>query len=181
MKDSTRQIKKTVRANTQPCDIHIPHSERDLQTHADHIRTQNKALYARVRIIYSLVKIVQYRVNQGFICPEMSRQEQRHLRGAVAYSRFFSSEKPEQRRTFSVRVHGNSNPTIPRLLLAPCMVPPKKNEHKNEEKKKGITLTNRQFSSLELNPFRTPVLLWGQTTQIPSGLSPIVLKTRLQP
>ena len=31
-----------------------------------------------------------------------------------------------------------------------------------------------------LNPFRTPVPFWGQGTQIPSNLSPIVPKTRLQ-
>ena len=30
------------------------------------------------------------------------------------------------------------------------------------------------------NPFRTPVPFWGQGTQIPSNLSPIVPKTRLQ-
>ena len=31
-----------------------------------------------------------------------------------------------------------------------------------------------------INPFRTPVPFWGRGTQIPSNLSPIVPKTRLQ-
>ena len=30
------------------------------------------------------------------------------------------------------------------------------------------------------NPFRTAVPLWGQTTPIPSNMSPIAPKTRLQ-
>ena len=33
---------------------------------------------------------------------------------------------------------------------------------------------------VDLNPFRTPVPFWGQGSQIPSNLSPIVPKTRLE-
>ena len=43
-----------------------------------------------------------------------------------------------------------------------------------------IAARNEALFFYSINPFRTPVPFWGQATQIPSNLSPIVPKTRLQ-
>ena len=43
-----------------------------------------------------------------------------------------------------------------------------------------ININSRAVGTTLFNPFRTPVPFWGQGSQIPSNLSPITPKTRLQ-